>query len=514
MPSSQNDNNFKKERQDYLDNFKHHQKGKILVRIARFMGLRQFLKFVLFFGLAFIFLSIALIVQLGSDFDGYLTNLNTDEKNVYSLEFYNPKTLPTPLKTPLKVNTAPNKIAMNEEHIAIVDGNGKVRFWGHGCFLDLCSDKHNPNLIKTGKIVENLDNIIGIEMGGDYERNYLALKSDGTVWAMGNNKHGIINPFLYHNRHQYKETKRFNPEAQEAFAPIDGLAGIVDMAFAYNNSFFLNTQGQIFVLGEDKTKVDERCFEKDQHILKKPTSLTGLEDIEKLNIVNIVSDSSLLAISRDGKLYKINTPNQTKDGRERSKPYFDKVDCPLDLVYSIEEINLKTHKKVVDVSTNRSDFAYPYSILFDDGSLLFYGKKDKKTGEILSKNLNENSKNFAPIIKLANHSAYTANNELIVWDDYSMSGCQSSEYCMHRIGKDFGSPHLLADNVQLREFRTSNNHSTNWGAMIDTKGDVWIWGYDHRDWIGGLDKKTQQGYKANPKKQLITLRNTGVNIDN
>lgn len=446
-----------------------------------------------------IFLSLQPPVTYHSD--GIFSNFGA-EKNLYSLEKYQPKTPITELNTPLEVNTTPNKIAITPTSLSVINEKNQFYYWG------ICSNRTPLCSYRYQQGRQNINHVIGIE--SDEHENLLMLREDGRVWAIGSNTYGQINPKHYESYNTQQTYFKFIE--QEELRPIDGLNDIVDIALVEHQSFFLNKYGDILFLGPNRSVVDSSCLSSYYYDTKKsvtqPTALYGLENIRHLELVNIIPAHPLLAISKTGKLYRINEPIATKDGTPIPKDKHLPQDCQLSFVYDIQPIPL--NKKVVDASRNRDGFKYQYTILLEDGSLVFYGT-DSQNKQIIMSYAHEIIKNFPKILKLGENIAYTVHHEMITWDKYS-SHCENK--CEIK-SIEFNTPYLLTEHMSIQNFKSSSDYRyhNNLSVLIDQQGQLWIWGDDKRHWFDSKIKKKTLPQNKSSKKTLITLRNTGVNIN-
>jgi len=108
---------------------------------------------------------------------------------------------PPGIATPGQVSNLTGIVAISGggDHCLALKSDGTVWAWGHNIFGELGDGETNPNppygvdiplqVLAPSGYGSNLTGVVAIAAGGDFS---LALKSDGTVWAWGDNEYGEL----------------------------------------------------------------------------------------------------------------------------------------------------------------------------------------------------------------------------------------------------------------------------------------------------------------------------------
>ncbi|MDR4509236.1 MAG: hypothetical protein MRJ65_13595 [Candidatus Brocadiaceae bacterium] len=157
--------------------------------------------------------------------------------------------------------------------------DGTVWVCGENLGDPLAQRRTYPEISATPTKIHNLKNIVAIASG--WEHN-LALKSDGTVWAWGNNHFGQLG----------------NGNVTEGSAPVQTqkLSNITDITAGFYHSIALKSDGTVWVWGNNETGQLGNGNTENNSI---PMHLQGLHDI----IAIASGNHHNLALQKDGTVW-------------------------------------------------------------------------------------------------------------------------------------------------------------------------------------------------------------------
>ncbi|ALG12365.1 hypothetical protein AOZ06_40815 [Kibdelosporangium phytohabitans] len=149
--------------------------------------------------------------------------------------------------------------------IVAVHADGTVFAWGSAGLVMPGGQQRNTPLQ-----VPALSNIIEVEAG---YKNALALKSDGTVWSWGDGSRGQIG-----DGQEYGEGGTNVPQQ------VVGLTGVVDIASGDSNGYALKSDGTVWAWGENKRSqlgngvVCQDCY---SNVPVQVAGLTGVRSVSE-----------------------------------------------------------------------------------------------------------------------------------------------------------------------------------------------------------------------------------------
>ncbi|MFK2824857.1 Ig-like domain-containing protein [Bacillus sp. B190/17] len=219
---------------------------------------------------------------------------------------YGPK--PIPYKIPI---TNVKDIASGEEHMIALKKDGTVWIWGNNNYGQAGNGTTKPATITTPIQVKGLNKVIAIA-GGRYHT--LALKSDGTVWAFGNNERGQIG-----------NGKTGQQLMNNVVLPyrVNGLTDVKAIAAGTYYSLAVKKDGTIWSWGDNDTGQLGSGLR--EGIKSYPVPVKGINN--KGNVTNILQvdggNRHSIAITNNGNVVTWGENTYGKLGNGRETPIYD-----------------------------------------------------------------------------------------------------------------------------------------------------------------------------------------------
>ncbi len=157
-----------------------------------------------------------------------------------------------------------------EESHSLALKNGKVLAWGGNSLGQLGNGTTTPSthpveVVDPGNTTQPLTNVIGIAAGGGFEESHsLALKSDGTVWAWGDNSMGQLGDGTTNN--------------SSIPVQVIGLPSVAAIAAGGLHSLALATDGTVWAWG--------------RNFISRSSNLTPVGDDHLRGVVAVAAGSS------------------------------------------------------------------------------------------------------------------------------------------------------------------------------------------------------------------------------
>nr|WP_240546060.1 hypothetical protein [Paenibacillus artemisiicola] len=139
--------------------------------------------------------------------------------------------------TPIQVQRLSSVIAIaaGNEHSLALESDGTVWAWGNNSNGQIGDGSGRPGLGHSAPIqIKNFSSVVAIDSGANYN---LALKSNGTVWAWGDNSFGQLGDGTTNERHIPVQ--------------IQGLDSIVAISTGTEHSMALKTDGTVWAWGNN-----------------------------------------------------------------------------------------------------------------------------------------------------------------------------------------------------------------------------------------------------------------------
>lgn len=186
-----------------------------------------------------------------------------------------------PVATPVKVKDLTDVISVSAggAHALALKSDGTVWAWGNNEYSQLGVEQASP--ITLPRKIDNLQNIVGISAG--LESN-LALAANGQVWAWGGNEYKQVN----------------NTDAIKVTTPqiVNNLSGVVKIAVGSIWSLALKNDGTVWTWGAQKMTIGTDGLE-DISDFKNLTQVKGISDIVSVS----AGFSHSLAVKEDGTVW-------------------------------------------------------------------------------------------------------------------------------------------------------------------------------------------------------------------
>ena len=146
--------------------------------------------------------------------------------------------------TPCSANAATPMVTASPFHSLVVKSDGTVWAWGQNIFGELGDgtyiNRTTPVQVKGMGGTGNLTSVISIKAGHGFS---LALKSDGTIWAWGLNDRGQLGDGT--------TTDRTTPVQVKGSGGVGNLIGIKSIATGSYHSLALKNDGSVWAWGEN-----------------------------------------------------------------------------------------------------------------------------------------------------------------------------------------------------------------------------------------------------------------------
>jgi len=173
--------------------------------------------------------------------------------------------LPNRSFVPLKITGLNNIIAVaaGDTHCAAVSKDGTVFTWGRNAFGQL----GNGTGYKKTSIITQVSGVSNIKAVAVGKRHTLALKSDGTVWAWGNNEEGQLGT---------------NPGSREdtgIASQIKGFTGAIAISAGEYHSAALMDDGTVWIWGSNEYG---QLAKSTKQSVTVPTLVDGLTNIKSI----------------------------------------------------------------------------------------------------------------------------------------------------------------------------------------------------------------------------------------
>jgi alpha-tubulin suppressor-like RCC1 family protein len=172
-------------------------------------------------------------------------------------------------------------IAAGWSHSVALKSDGTVWAWGNNEYGQLGDGTTTRRL--TPVQVSGLNDVVAIAAGG--EHHTVALKSDGTVWAWGDNWHGQVGDGTYNNH-------RSTP------VQVSGLSDVVAIATGGRHTIALKSDGTIWAWGDNYYgQLGDGTYNNDRYTPVQVSGLSGVIAIDGggLHTVALKSDGTVWA---------------------------------------------------------------------------------------------------------------------------------------------------------------------------------------------------------------------------
>lgn len=362
--------------------------------------------------------------------------------------------------------------------------NGSVRGWGADYFGP---NEAYPDAFSTPAWVEGLSaNIAGISAGADHS---LFLKSDGSVWGCGNNRHG-----------QLGTGKAYIDEYPEERhpVPIAGLSAVKEISAGENFSLFLKKNGTVWACGRnsqgqlgDGTKTDQL----------RPIQIPGLSGVTAI----ATGQNHSLFLKGDGTVWGCGWNQYSQLGKES---YINGNDYgSFDSIVQVPGLT-----GVIAVAAG----VYHSLFVMSDGTVracggnsfgqLGIGTRSEATYGI--------SATPVPVPGLTGIQSISGGERysLFLKDDGTVWACGSSSD--GRLGVVPFGPDRKNDRlspVQVTGFSDVKAISAGWAHSLFLTGDGGVWAFG-RNWHGqvGIDHSFETGRQEQPTPVRIMNSDTGT----
>jgi alpha-tubulin suppressor-like RCC1 family protein len=159
------------------------------------------------------------------------------------------------------------------DHTIALKSDGTVWAWGANLYGQL-GDSTAPSTSFTPRKIPSLANVVAISAGNNHN---LALKSDGTLWAWGNNSYGQVG----------------NNSTSTVYNPVQVLTNVKAISAGWLTSIALKNDGTVWVWGGDTYGQLGDGLSTQKNI---PSQMTSLSSIAKI----AMGGNNGLALKNDG----------------------------------------------------------------------------------------------------------------------------------------------------------------------------------------------------------------------
>ncbi|MDP3926049.1 MAG: Ig-like domain-containing protein [Hydrogenophaga sp.] len=192
-------------------------------------------------------------------------------------------------------------LAFNQNHSLAIDANGQVWSWGDDTDGQLGRGTDGRSLCGSGTVancrldiaqVPGLDNTVSLSAGYNH---VLALKADGTVWAMGLNTLGQLGNGT---------TTRSATPVPVVWSPADApnVGRIVQVSASSASSYALDDQGQLWAWGRNQyANLGQGALSTGTTAQATPLKVPMPAGVRIASVAN--GRDHVLALSSDGKVY-------------------------------------------------------------------------------------------------------------------------------------------------------------------------------------------------------------------
>jgi len=335
-------------------------------------------------------------------------------------------------------NTSP--VAAGESHTLAVKSDGTVWAWGLNSSGQLGDGVTTPPSYRSTPLpVLDLTGVVSVAAGDSHS---LAVTSDGTLWAWGNNSRGQLGD----GTKKHRRTP----------VPVPGLAGVVAMAANRFHSLAVTSDGTLWAWGYngygqlgDGTKTDR---------LKPKPVLTGV-------VAVAAGNSYSLAVKSDGTLWAwgYNGYGQLGDGTTTD---------------SLKPKPVLTGVVAVAAGSSHS------LALKSDGTLRAWGAN--VSGQ-LGDGTTKQSLTPVPVLGLTDVVAVTAGTKhtLAVKSNGTLWAWGINLYGRLGNGKSDPSPQTTPQLVNLPGGVVALGAGSEHSMAVKSDGTLWTWGFNQRGQVGG-----------------------------
>ncbi len=372
-----------------------------------------------------------------------------------------------PLETPLEINIEPKRLAMTSSWSAGVKDDGTLWTWGTSGLLRETKTGQDP----TPRQVEGVNDAVAVSGSGGH---MLLLREDGTVWGWGSNHHGEIDP-------------SDDDTSIEELRQIQGIENVVYIASGLQVSFFIDSEKNVFVLGNNEYKIFSDDSEKK---FAKPTRVKNLKNTVKI----LGGADSFLALNSIGELYSSASSAHSlgKEGVQALTTEIGKKYYPL--------TKIEFTKKVVDF-----DYSYANLALLENGEVWSW-RDSNYTGS--GKPINDfilspiKIVGLSKVTKINAFSASTSSENLYQW---GLSTVKCGKCSNGGSSSYYYNPVLLGNNIKVDQFADSFSST----AYLDSDGYAWFVGNNRQGEKGNgniqIEEYVTQEELLTPEKSLFNI---------